>query len=141
MTAASLIQTGNLPVKLIKVSATDTAFRPSGGGAYVEVPALIDGNKKTLAITFYSLSYRDMTITFAEPIDFLEMTAHNVDSSMGIVVQYNGVELTADARPLFPTLLTYRWPVTRKAGIARVGAGGSHSTFRFYEICGWRKPD
>ncbi len=81
-----------------------------------------------------------MNITFADPIDFLEMTAHNVSSSVDIFVEYEGVRLTDDARPLFATKLTYRWPVTRKAGKAHIWAGGSHSVFNFYEICGWRKP-
>lgn len=136
-----LLQTGKLPVQLIKVNATDTAFRPSGGGAYVDVPTLIDGSKTTLGVSFYSLSYRDMNVTFSEPIDFLEMTAHNVDSSVAIVVEYNNVRLSSDARDMFTgAITTGRWPVTRAAANAHIWAGGSHSTFRFYEVCGWRKP-
>jgi hypothetical protein len=136
----SLIQTVALPLKLIKVSATDTAFRPSGGGTYVDVPLLIDGSKTTLGTTFYSASYRDMLVTFADPIDFLEMTAENVDSSVAVLIEYNDVSLTTDARHLFSTKRTMRWPVARAAGNAHIWAGGSHSTFRFFEVCGWRKP-
>ena len=141
MTVTALIQSGQPPYQPIKVNATATAFRPSGGGAYVGVPALIDGSKATLGTTFYSLSYRDMTVTFSDPIDFLEMTAHNVDSSVAIFVQYSGVSLTSDARVLYPTKCTIRWPVKRAAAIAHIWAGGSHTTFRFYEICGWRNPE
>lgn len=134
-----LIKTGLIPAKPIKVNATGTAFRPSGGGTYVAVPALIDGSKSTLAITFYSASYRDMTITFADPIDFLEMTAENVDSSVPVSVEYNKVLVSSDVRPLYPSKMTLRWPVNRAAGAAHIWAPGSHSTFRFFEICGWSK--
>jgi hypothetical protein len=138
---SQIIQTGKPPLQLIKVNATATAYRPSGGGAYVEKPALIDGSKNTLGCNFYSASYRDMTITFADQIDFLELTAHNVDSSVAVEIEYNDVALTSDARILFPLKMTRRWSVKRAAGVAHIWAAGSHTTFNFYEVCGWRKPD
>lgn len=134
-----LLQSGSLPVLVTRVVPSATSWR-NGGGSYVAVPALIDGNKAVSACDFYSLSYRDLRVTFSEPIDFLDLTANNVDSSVAILVAYNGIRLSDDARSLFNAgPLTVRWPVARAAAQARFWADGSHSSFKFYDVCGWRK--
>lgn len=125
---------------LVKVTPTATSFRNSGG-TYVPLPAVIDGNKTTIACSFYSASFRDLKITFSSPIDYLDVTAADVDSTLAMLVDYNGVRLSTDARALFKNgPLTARWKVTRAAAQARFQSGGSYSTFNFYDVTGWAIP-